>query len=127
MKELEQKKEMNRGEAESQVSETAMKADETVFSSKENDCSKNPEIPKVIEGWTLDEEISRPQEDYYLFRMRNLMCGVCKKNGHWEKHYGSIRPVGVNIRRDKFNTLEEALASWWHPAYRRNPPQKKDD
>jgi len=40
----------------------------------------------------------------------SFLCGIHEKeNGQWERVYGTIRPVGVTIKKEFLKTRDEAL------------------
>ncbi|MCR5189388.1 MAG: hypothetical protein K6C97_10665 [Treponema sp.] len=65
------------------------------------------EPPESINGWTIRKAFS---ETSFLYERGSFLCGIHEKeNGQWERVYGTIRPVGVTIKKEFLKTRDEAL------------------
>lgn len=71
------------------------------------------EPPETINGWRIRHVTS---ENSVLYENGSILCSISlQSDGRWLRHYGTIRPIGASIKKEYFNTREEALKELTHP------------
>ena len=67
------------------------------------------EPPEDINGWHI--RLAR-SENSVLYCKRNILCSISlQPNGKWLRHYGTIQPIGVSIKKEYVETRKEAFSN----------------
>ena len=67
------------------------------------------EPPEDINGWHIRLASS---ENSVLYCKRDKLCSISlQPNGKWLRHYGTIQPIGVSIKKEYAETRKEAFSN----------------
>lgn len=71
------------------------------------------EPPAEINGWRIRKVYS---ENSVLYYKGDILCDISlQPNGKWLRHYGTIKPAGVSLKKEYIENRDEAFSNLTNP------------